>query len=239
MSLDSLMDTSKEIFKLDKEIVDFNIDLSKFEESSSPVALSETQISITNLTDNYLAFRTKTTKKTLYAVNPNSCIISPNEVKTLNIILYSVPGEKIETKKHRFLFEGFVINENEKDKAVKDLFVEYQNRGNKIIGNIQKRSVKYNDVTKSIENEKENNDKTVDIKVEQLKKEETKSKEDKTISEKNDVDKDKDNGNEKDDKEKINDKNNEIKKNNNSMVLYLIIGALVISLFAGFYLFKK
>ena len=223
MSSDSqFIDKSKEIFKIDKEIIDFDIDSSKIEDPSSPIALSETQISITNLTDNYLAFRTKTTKKTKYAVDPNSCIISPNEVKTLNIILYNVPGEKMETKGHKFLFEAIVINESEKEKNVKDLFVEYQNKANKSLGDIQKRNVKYNIGNKNEEKKKED---AGDSHLEQLTKEETKSKEQNTEKEI-----------EKNDKEKINNKN-EVK--NNNMLQYLIIGVFFASLVIAFYLFKK
>ena len=143
MSLESLMDTSKEIFKLDKEILTFKINSKNLEESSEPISIAGEEILVTNLTENYLAFQIKTTKSKMYAANPSYCIISPNEEKKINIILYKVFGEKLDPKKHKFRFEGIVILENEKEKDAKDLINEYIKKGNKIIGNIQKRSVKY------------------------------------------------------------------------------------------------
>ena len=229
MSLDSLLDTSKEVFSMDKDIIVFNIKSNNIKASSSPIALTESDISIKNLTNDYLAFRTKTTKKSLYAVNPTYYIIPPNEVRIIKIILYNVPGEKMVTKGHKFRFEGFIINENEKDKDVKELFIEYQNKGDKIIGNIHKRNVQfiYEDENENGEDKKDTTD---DSKLEHLQKEEIKTKEQNNLNEKL---------NDENDTDKLNTKKSE--KINSNKNQYLVIGVVIFSislLLVSFYLFK-
>ena len=229
MSFESLLDTSKEVFSLNKDIIVFNIKSNNIKASSSPIAVTESDISIKNLTNDYLAFRTKTTKKSLYAVNPTYYIIPPNETKIIRIILYNVPGEKMETKGHKFRFEGFIINENEKDKDVKELFIDYQNKGDKIIGNIHKRNVQYIYEDKN-ENGEDKKDSTDDSKLEHLQKEEIKMKEQSILNEK---------VNDENNKDKLNTKKPE--KTNSNKIQYLVIGVVIISislLLVSFYLFK-
>ena len=219
MSLESLMDTSKEIFKLDKEILTFKINSKNLEESSEPISIAGEEILVTNLTENYLALKIKTTKNKMYAVNPSYCIISPNEEKKINIILYKLIGEKLDPKKHKFQFEGIIILENEKEKDVKDLFNEYIKKGNKIVGNIQKISVKYLEIE---EKEKEN------APIEEIKKEEILKKNSDLNEEKN--------------KEKLNDnnsKNVESELGSKISLNYFFIGVIIASLFIAIYLYIK
>ena len=143
MSHDLIMDLSKEIFKLDKEILTFKINqelISKLSSHSSShlQALSEENITVTNLTSDYLAFRTKTTKKEFYSVNPTYCIIPPNETQILTFVFYNRIGEKIDAKNHKFKFEGFIIPETEKDEEVKTLFQNYIKNGTKVVGTTKK-----------------------------------------------------------------------------------------------------
>ena len=70
MSKDLIMDVSKELFKLDKTELNFTINsamISKPSSSSSHSVhlkpLSETEVTVTNITSEYIALRTKTTKK--------------------------------------------------------------------------------------------------------------------------------------------------------------------------------
>ena len=151
MSIDKIMDTSKEIFKLNKEILSFKLDENKVKSTKEKEAISEEEVIITNLTSDYLAFKTQTTKKTIYSVDPSYCIIPPNSEQKLKIVLYNFPGEKLEPKGHKFRFEGFTILESEKDSEAKVLFNEYLKKGNTVVGNILKRSVQFT-------NEKENKD---------------------------------------------------------------------------------
>ena len=151
MSIDKLMDTSKEIFKLDKMILSFKLDENKMKSTKEREAISEEEIIITNLTSDYLAFKTMTTKRTIYSVDPSYCIIPPKADQKLKILLYNIPGEKLEPKGHKFRFEGFTILESEKDSDAKVLFNEYIKKGNTVVGNILKRSVQFDNGNEAIQ----------------------------------------------------------------------------------------
>jgi hypothetical protein len=159
MSRDLIMDESKEIFKLDREIITFKIDsssinkLSSLHNSQQYQALSEEDIRITNITSEFLAFRAKTTKKENYSVHPIYCIIPPKSIQTINIILYYKAGLKIDSKGHKFKFEAFVIPESQKNDEVKELFNDYIKKGIEVRGNIQKRNVKFIDDTEDDQRE--------------------------------------------------------------------------------------
>ena len=147
MSSELILDNSKEIFKLDKEILSFKLnkeDLPKEEPTKSTIT-SENKIKITNLTEDYLAFRIKTTKRLYYNVNPIYCIIPPKELKEINIQFILKEGEIPKLSGHKFKFEGFVIQENEKDKEPKNLFIEYTQKGQPVVGNSQKTFVQFFD----------------------------------------------------------------------------------------------
>lgn len=153
MSQELVMDMSKEIFTLDKDILVFKINPSNFSKLSSHSSLhsndsqplSEENVTVTNLTSDYLAVRTKTTKKEKYAVNPLYCVIPPNGTKVLNFIYYNKIGEKNDPKGHKFKFEGFIIQENQKDEDIKKLFHDYIKNGTKVVGNAHKRYVRFSE----------------------------------------------------------------------------------------------
>lgn len=147
MSSELILDNSKEIFELDKEILSFKLnkeDLPKEKPTKSTIT-SNNKIKITNLTEDYLAFRTKTTKRLYYVVNPTYCIIPPKELKEINIQFILKEGEIPKLSGHKFKFEGFVIQENEKDKEPKHLFIEYSQKGQPVVGNSQKTFVQFFD----------------------------------------------------------------------------------------------
>ena len=231
MSFDSLIDSS-EIFKIDQDILSFKIKSNNLNTSSDPMAVDELKLNITNLTNNYLAFRTKTTKKSIYAVDPSHCIITPNETKMIKIIFYIVPGEKLDPKKHKFLFEGFTILENEKDLYAKDLFTKYINEGKKIVGNIKKINVKF--IYENEDEKKENNKEEKEEKEENTEEELEKLKKDVLEEDNNNINEEKIISEDKSEKKS----DIEIEKNNKNMFIYLFIGVLVVSVLISFY-FKK
>jgi len=149
MSHELKMNTSKEVFKIDKDVLTFIIDKSYYNNLSSQKILqpnkvqvvSQEDLTITNLTPNYLAIRIKTTKKENYSVNPMYFIISPKHTQDINFKLYLKSGQKPDAKGHKFKFEGFIIQESQKDEDVKFLFKDYTDKGIEVTGNIQKRSV--------------------------------------------------------------------------------------------------
>ena len=151
MSHELIMDLSKEIFKLDKDILTFEIgpsiesklSMSSLSHHSTDLKpLSEEELCVTNLTSDYLAFRTKTTKKEYYSVNPTYFILPPNGNQIIKFLFYNQSGKDVDPKGHKFRFEGFVINESEKDEDLKELFKNYIKSGKKVVGNIAKRYVK-------------------------------------------------------------------------------------------------
>lgn len=148
MSNELKMNTSKELFKIDKEVLTFIIDKSYYHELSQKIlqqdiiqVVSQEDLSVSNLTPNYLAIRIKTTKKKNYSVNPMYCIISPNGTQEINFKLYLRSGQKPNATGHKFKFEGFIIKESQKNEDAKFLFTDYTDKGIEVQGNIQKRNV--------------------------------------------------------------------------------------------------
>jgi hypothetical protein len=151
MSHELVMDLSKEIFKLDKDILTFEIgpsiesklSMSSLSHHSTDLKpLSEEELCVTNLTSDYLAFRTKTTKKEYYSVNPTYFILTPNGNQIIKFLFYNQSGKEVDPKGHKFRFEGFIILESEKDEDLKELFQKYIKSGKKVVGNVAKRYVK-------------------------------------------------------------------------------------------------
>ena len=160
MSSELIIDNSKEVFKLDKEVISFNLNTENLseEEPIKSSLNSENEIKITNLTEDYLAFRTKTTKKVYYCVQPTYCIIPPKEIKSISITFYLKEGEIPKLHGHKFKFEGFIISESEKDKEAKDLFNEYTLKNSPVVGNSHKTFVHFS-TNKEDENTSDNKNK--------------------------------------------------------------------------------
>ena len=156
MSSELIIDNSKEVFKLDKEVISFNLNTENLseEEPIKSSLNSENEIKITNLTEDYLVFRVKTTKKLYYCVEPTYCIIPPKEFKSISIKFYLKEGEIPKLHGHKFKFEGFIISESEKDKDPKDLFNEYTLRSLPVVGNSYKTFVHF---STSKDNKNKNN----------------------------------------------------------------------------------
>ena len=155
MSSELKLDNSKELFKLNKDVLSFKLSpeyLSEQEPVKSTITV-DNEISVKNLTDDYIAFRIKTTKKYYYCVKPIYCIIPPKEFQIIKITFLLNKGEIPKLHGHKFKFEAFIIPENEKDKDPKDMFREYSEKGESLVGNSQKTFVQFIN-----ENEIENSD---------------------------------------------------------------------------------
>ena len=153
-----VFDNSKEVFHLDKEVISFNLNIENIseEEPLKSELKSETELKITNLSDNYIVFRTKTTKKLYYSVTPTYCIIPPKEIKNIKIVFWIKEGEIPKLHGHKFKFEAFSIDENEKDKEPKELISEYIQKGTPVTGNSQKTFVQFNEGDNSSEKKDKN-----------------------------------------------------------------------------------
>ena len=152
MSSELNLDDTKELFTIDQEFLSFKLDVDNLfdDEPLKMPIVSETQIKVSNTTDNFLAFRTKTTKALYYTVNPTYCIIAPKEIKTISISFLVKGGEKLQLRGHKFKFEAFIIQENEKDKEPKNLYNEYIQKGIPVIGCSEKTLVQFSDNNENI-----------------------------------------------------------------------------------------
>lgn len=146
MSAELLLDNSKEVFQLDKDVLSFKLDTEDLSEViSKKLQKSENEVKVKNITDDYIAFRTKTTKKAYYLVDPVHCVIPPKGEQIVKISFSAKEGERIKIHGHKFRFEGFVIPEDEKDKNAKDIFNEYTQKGAPVVGNSQRTFVQFSD----------------------------------------------------------------------------------------------
>ena len=152
MSSELNLDDTKELFTIDKEFLSFKLDVDNLfdDEPLKLPIVSETQIKVSNITDNFLAFRTKTTKALYYTVNPTYCIIAPKEIKIISISFLVKGGEKLQLRGHKFKFEAFIIQENEKDKEPKNLYNEYIQKEIPVIGCSEKTLVQFSDNNENI-----------------------------------------------------------------------------------------
>lgn len=169
MSELNIIDSSKNLFSIDKKVIVFEINNEKkntlsnininISNSSSHYALyiSHTSIIVTNLTSEYLSLRTKTTKKKNYNVYPSYCILSPNSEKKIDFKYFINEGEKISNSGHKFKFEGFIISNEEKDIDSKILFNKYISQKIPVKASLIKASVEFI--------EKENNTEINDINI--------------------------------------------------------------------------
>ena len=131
-----LLNPSREVIKLDKQVLSFNVNV------YSKIQKSECDIKVKNLTFNYLALRVKTTRKEEYAVNPNYCMILPDGEVTIHFIM-TLKTNHFAPQKAKFKFEAIVIDNIDKDKDPKFLFDFCINSQKKVVGNCLKRGVEF------------------------------------------------------------------------------------------------
>ena len=120
------------------------------------IYVDETIVRVNNISNKYVALRVRTTTKNYYTVEPIYSIIKPNSFVNIKIFYHSNPDEKINLIGHKFKFEGFIIDD--KDKNSKNIFNLFQQVINKSI------KVKGNSITKYVKFIKENNESEKQIK---------------------------------------------------------------------------
>ena len=125
--------------------------------SNKSHSTSITNIKIENLSHNYVALRVRTTKKFYYAVDPIYTIISPKSSKIIRIQYNSQPNEEITSIGHKFRFEGFIIDDKEKNtKNILGLFQQYIKSQKLVKGNIIKKNVIFVDENNKVITSKNN-----------------------------------------------------------------------------------
>ena len=105
--------------------------------------VSQTELNIQNISNEFISFRIQSTKSKNYEINPSYCIISPKKIVNIKIYFYLQPKEKINQAEHKFKLEGFVIFSNEKNKEAKDLFMEYISKRKKVLGTVIKKNASF------------------------------------------------------------------------------------------------
>ena len=136
MSELNIVDSSVELFSIDKKVITFQINHNNKQDisenninasisSHQTIKLGKTSLIVTNLTSEYISLRTKTTKKKNYFVYPSYCNISPNSQQKLDFNYFVKEGEEVSNVGHKFKFEGFIISPEEKDQESKMLFNKY------------------------------------------------------------------------------------------------------------------
>ena len=96
-------------FKLDTD------DISELSSNTTEINSKENEIKIKNNSDNYLAFKIKTTQKDNYALSSGYFILFPKNEKIITIKFRRMEGVKLKLKSHKVLIEGFAVNDEEKD----------------------------------------------------------------------------------------------------------------------------
>lgn len=106
------MSGSQELFTIDVNILTFTIP----DREGAPI---ESSCNIHNITGDYIAFRTKTTKKEEYAVKPTHVIIAPYTTIKISFIRNA---SGLDPTGHKFKFDSMVISPSDKDKDPKTIF---------------------------------------------------------------------------------------------------------------------
>ena len=147
MATDILLDTSSPVITVNQATLLFKINENYLssQKNTAPknvlIPISQTEIIITNITSNYVAYRTRITRKKYYAVEPSHLILCPNSNIKVNITYYFNPDDKFPPE-HKFRFEGIIIPNNMKNKDPREIFDDFA---------INKREVKGNSIKKNAE----------------------------------------------------------------------------------------
>ena len=144
-------------FKINNNSLNTNIEDTSSSTIKDLILASQTKIKIRNISNEFISFRVKTTKKKNYIVKPCYYILSPKEILNIKIIYYIHRGENINTKGHKFKFEGFIISNDEKEENPKKLFLDYITKGKNVKGTVIKKYASFieeqNMINSNIENE--------------------------------------------------------------------------------------
>lgn len=111
--------------------------------NNSLIPISQTEVFITNISPNYVAYRVKINRKKYYIVEPSHQVISPNSNIKIRVTFFYKPDEQFPPEGHRFLFEGVIIPNNMKYKDAKEIFEEITINKIEVEGNSIKKEVKF------------------------------------------------------------------------------------------------
>ncbi|CAG0896981.1 unnamed protein product [Darwinula stevensoni] len=85
--------------------------LLKFEGPFTDIVTST--LTLTNSTENKVAFKIKTTAPKRYCVRPNSGVIKPNGQAKVSLMLQPFEYDPVERNRHKFMVQSLIVPENE------------------------------------------------------------------------------------------------------------------------------
>ena len=148
MSSELKLDSSSPVIKSDNKDLVFKLRRKQLSNSQNQkkednnIYIGECYTKIENLSNNYVALRIRTTKKNYYGVFPIYSIISPKKIINIKIVYQSKLNEAITSVGHKFRFEGFIIDEKEKNtKDILGLIHQYITSQKVVKGNYIKKNV--------------------------------------------------------------------------------------------------
>ena len=149
MASDILLDTSSPIITINQATLMFKINKQSLSSQSyenknnSLFPISQTEIFITNITSNYVAYRARITRKKFYTVEPSHLVISPNSSIKVRIIFFYNPNGQFPPEGHKFRFEGVIIPNNMKYKDTREIFEELSTNKREVKGNSIRKIVEF------------------------------------------------------------------------------------------------
>jgi hypothetical protein len=149
MASDLLLDTSSPVITINQATLIFKINENYLSSqiNNSPknilIPISENEIIVTNITSNYIAYRSRITKKKYYAVEPSHLILCPNSNIKVKITFYFNPKEKFPPEGHKFRFEGIIIPNNLRNKDSREIFEDFSKNKKEVKGNSIKKVVEF------------------------------------------------------------------------------------------------
>ena len=150
MSTENIFDNSSPVIVINQATLLFKINKQNLISGNNNnnnknvlIPVSQTEIFVTNITSNYVAYRSRITRKKYYTVEPSHFVIPPNSNIKVKITYYFSPREKFPPEGHKFRFEGVIIPNHLKNNDPKEIFDNYIANQNRIKGNSIKKIVEF------------------------------------------------------------------------------------------------
>ena len=118
------LDDSSEVIKSDKDFLTFST-----QNNTSMINTHyniEDYISITNITSDYIIVKIRSSKSKSYKISEPHFIMTPKEVKKIQITFTGNQKDLSDPQKHKFQIIGITIKEEDKDKDIRQLFKKYE-----------------------------------------------------------------------------------------------------------------
>lgn len=131
------MSSSKGIISINQNSLIFKINKTTLQSlqslpENSLIPISETVITITNITSNYVAYRARINNRKYYTVEPTHSIIKPNSNINVKITFYFSPSLKFPPEGNKFRFDAVIIQDKFSERDPKKIFEEFESNKNEV-----------------------------------------------------------------------------------------------------------